>query len=155
MGKKNREIRKTLKDLGNLKYIEVRNVPFRALPDYGDAVSAQVLSEIELGIVRVLILRRFKIRGQEVEFIRRGFALSQREFASRLGLSHVSVLKWERASTRPLDVVNEVAVKALAAGLLRMNLPASIEALSGQAEIPERWILDYRELRDSVSAGAA
>ena len=110
---------------------------------YGDSVEAHVLGEIERLAARELILQRLPTRGLEVEYFRSIFGLSQREFAGRLGLSHVSVLKWEKARLKPLDLINEVAVKALVAGMLGLKLPASIEALSAQHERPRRLVLEY------------
>ena len=143
MGKKSREIRKTLKSVGNLDYVEVKNVPMESYPGYGDSVEAQVLKEIEKHVARELILRRISARGLEVEYFRSVFGLSQREFAEKLGLSHVAVLKWEKAKHKSLDLVNEVAVKALMAGMLGLKLPASIEALSGENQPPKKLVLEY------------
>lgn len=143
MGKESREIRKTLKGIGNLDYIEVKNVPMKSYPGYGDSVDAQILKEIEKDVAREVILRRLPARGLEVEYFRSVFGLSQRDFAEKLGLSHVAVLKWEKAKHKPLDLVNEVAVKALVAGMLGLKLPASIEALSGEGEFPKKLVLEF------------
>lgn len=143
MGKESREIRKTLKGVGNLGYVEIKNVPMKVYEGYGDSVDAHILSEIEKDVAREIILGRLPVRGQEVEYFRSIFGLSQRDFAQKLGLSHVSVLKWEKAKTKPLDLVNEVAVKALVSGLLRLKLPASIESLSSHGEFPSKLVLEY------------
>ncbi len=146
MGKEASEVRKTLKGVGNLKYVEVQNVPMKSYPGFGDSVDAQVLADIEKQVARELITRRIHVRGLEVEFFRSILGLSQREFAQKLGLSHVSVLKWEKAHEKPLELVNEVALKALMAGLLKMRLPASVESLSGETAVPKKLALDYSSL---------
>lgn len=145
MGKESREVRKTLKGIGNLAYVEMRHVPMKAYAGYGDSIDAQVLKEVESQVARAIILKRLPARGQEVEYFRNVFGLSVRDFAQRLGLSHVAVLKWEKAKTKRLDLVNEVALKALVSGLLGLKLPASIESLSGEGESPERLVLEYGE----------
>ena len=143
MGKNSREIRKTLKGVGNLDYVEVKHVPMKSYAGYGDSVDAHVLAEIEKQVARFLINERVHARGLEVEYFRNIFGLSQRDFAQKLGLSHVAILKWEKAKHKPLDLVNEVAVKALVAGMLGLKLPASIEALSGEGEFPKKIVLEY------------
>ena len=155
MGKESREIYKTLKGVGNLDYVEVKNVPMKSYPGYGDSVDAQVLKEIEKDVAREVILRRLPARGQEVEYFRNIFGLSQRDFAQKLGLSHVSILKWEKTKHKSLDLVNEVAVKALVAGMLGMKLPASIEALSGEGEFPKKLVLDYSDSMGKAKRRAA
>ena len=143
MGKESREVRKTLKGVGNLDYVEVRQVPMKHYAGYGDSIDAQVLKEIEKQVAREIILRRIPARGQEVEYFRNIFGLSQRDFAQKLGLSHVAILKWEKAKIKPLDLVNEVAVKALIAGMLGLRLPASIEALSSEGDFPKKLTFEY------------
>jgi len=143
MGKTSREVRKNLKGIGNLDYVEVHHVPMKTFAGYGDSVDAKVLGEIEKQVGRELILRRLPIGGLEVEYFRSIFGLSQREFAQKLGLSHVAVLKWEKVKDKPLGLVNEVAVKALMAGMLGLRLPASIESLSGQGAFQKKLVLEY------------
>lgn len=143
MGKESREIKKTLIGIGNLDYIEIKNVPMVHHEQYGEAVDAQVLGKIEQLVARELILKKIPIRGQEVEYFRGIFAMSQRQFAEKLGLSHVAILKWEKAKHKRLDLVNEVAVKAMMSGLLGLKLPASLDTLVGQGEFPKKMALDF------------
>ncbi|NDG85134.1 MAG: hypothetical protein EBX52_08890 [Proteobacteria bacterium] len=110
----------------------------------GEGVHSKVLGEIEKWVARELILERYRIRGRELQYFRSIYALSQREFAEKLHLSHVAILKWEKAADRPLDLVNEVAVKALLSGMLGLKVPASLESLVGDQDIPEKLVLDYR-----------
>lgn len=155
MGKESREIRKTLKGIGTLPYVEIRNVPMRSFAGYGESVHAQVLSKIEKQVARELIIQRFPVRGLEVEYFRSVLGLSARDFAQKLGLSHVSVLKWEKAKQKPLDLVNEVAVKALVAGLLGLRLPASIESLSSTEGPTRSLVLGYTGNRTTPKRRAA
>lgn len=41
------EVRKTLKGVGNLKYVEVRNVSMKSHAGFGVSVDARVLADIE------------------------------------------------------------------------------------------------------------
>jgi transcriptional regulator with XRE-family HTH domain len=144
MGTNYREIKKTLKGVGLLPYVEVKNVPMRIYKQHGEVIYSQVLGEIERATGREIILRRLPIRGQEVLFFRHILGLSQRELAEKLGLSHVAILKWERAKGKRLEIINEIAFKVLMAGLLQIKILASLESLTGKAEFPKKLLIDYQ-----------
>ena len=156
MGKETRKtISRTLKGVGNLRYVEVRSVPRSVDRELGPLLDSRVLEQVEKLVAKALILRNLPIRGQEVEFFRSIFALSQREFAEKLWLSHVAIFKWERARTRRLDLVNEVTVKALMSGMLGLKIPASLETLVSHEDAPKRLVLDYAEASRKPSRQAA
>ena len=142
MGKEQKKT-KTLKSVSGLEYVEILHVPMIEIPDIGFAVHSTVLGEVEKLIARELILRHYRIRGQEVKFLRNLLGFSQRQLAEKLRMSHVSILKWEKAKIQPLDLVNEVALKALLSGFLGLKVPASLEALTGIRDIPKKLTLDY------------
>lgn len=134
---------KTLKGISGLEYVEVQNVPMNHYPDLGFAVHSKVMGEVEKLLAREFILKHYQLRGQEVKFLRALLGLSQRQLAEKLHMSHVAILKWEKAKSQPLDLVNEVALKALLSGFLGLKVPASLEALTGIHEIPKKLVLDY------------
>lgn len=155
MGKDPQKIEKTLKGVGGLEYVEVRHVPMSHYEGLGDGVDSKTLGEIEKRVAQELILERYRVRGKELQYFRSIFALSQRELAEKLHLSHVAILKWERAAERPLDLINEVAVKALLSGMLGLKVPASLDALTGNRDIPGKLVLDYRTKASKVRKKAA
>ena len=122
-------------------------MPMRVYDEHGETIHSKVLSEIEKLTSRELILRRLPIRGREVSFLRGILAMSQREFAAKLGLSHVAILKWERAQGKRLDIINEIAVKTLMAGQLGLKVVASIKNLVGEEGAPKRLVLDFDQLQ--------
>ena len=146
MGKEIREIQKTVRGLEGLNYVEIRNVPMTVDAKFGNLIDASTVEQMERAVATEMIIKRLPIRGMEVKFLRSIFALSQREFAEKLGLSHVSIFKWEKNKNRRLDVVNEIAVKVLAVGLLGLKIVASIDALVGQSEFPKRIVLDFESM---------
>jgi DNA-binding transcriptional regulator YiaG len=151
MGARYREIKRTLKGVGSLSYVEVKNVPMRVYEEHGETVHSKVLGEIEQLTARELILRRLPIRGREVSFLRGMLAMSQREFAAKLGLSHVAILKWERAQGKRLDIINEIAVKTLMAGQLGLKVVASIKNLVGEEDAPKKLMLDFDQLQRKMA----
>ena len=57
----------------------------------------------------------------------------------------MAILKWERKKSKRLDPVNEVAVRALMAGLFEVKLAGTFDALLGDDKAPARLVLDYEE----------
>lgn len=144
MGKETRKtVFKTLKGVGNLGYVRIKNVPMTRDPELGNLIDAKAIEHAEKLTAHTVILKNLPIRGQEVKFFRGLFALSQRDFAEKLGLSHVAIFKWEKAKDKRLDLVNEVAVKALVVGILGLRISASLETLFSSTKVPKRLVLDY------------
>ncbi len=132
-----------LKGVSGLDYAEIKHVPMSYYPDIGFAVHSKVMGDVERFLARELILKFYRFRGQEVKFLRNLLGFSQRQLAQKLQMSHVSILKWEKAKLQPLDLVNEVALKALLSGFLGLKVPASLEALTGVHDIPKKLVLDF------------
>ena len=156
MGKQTRAaIYKTLKGIGRLNYVEVRNVPMNVDPELGNLIDAKVIEQVERLVAKALIEKNLPIRGQEVEYFRGIFALSQRDFAKKLGLSHVAIFKWEKAKNKPLDLVNEIAVKVFISGELDLRIHASLETLACHTDPLKKLIIDYSESSARASKKAA
>lgn len=146
MGKETRKtIYKTLRGVGNLGYVEVRNVPMSVDAELGNLIDSRVIERVERLVASTLLQKNLPIRGQEVAFFRTIFALSQRDFAEKLGLSHVAIFKWEKAKNRRLDLVNEIAVKVFVSGQLNLGILASLETLACHVDAPKRLVLNYSE----------
>ncbi len=145
MGKSPRETKKSIKGIAGLDYVEIKNVPMTIDAEFGNLIDSSTIEQIERLVAKELITARIPIRGMEVLFLRSIFGLSQRELAEKIGLSHVSIFKWEKAKIKPLDIVNEIALKVLAAGMLGLKIPASIEAFVGQRVTPKKLIVDFAD----------
>ena len=145
MGKESHKIKKTVKNVSGLEYVEVKHVPMTVDPEFGNLIDSAIIERMERLIAQELILRRLPLRGREVKFLRSIFALSQREFAEKLDLSHVAIFKWEKRLNGSLDRVNEIAVKVLVADLLGLKVTASLDSLVGQGVFPKKLILDFSE----------
>jgi len=127
----------------NLANVEVRNVPYVESKRFGRGTAAEVLKKIERLVVEALLTQRRPLHGAEVLFLRSVLGISQKQLGAYLGYSDVAILKWERNKTRRLDPVNEVAVRALMAGLFKVKLLASFESLLGDLKAPKKLVLDY------------
>jgi DNA-binding transcriptional regulator YiaG len=122
-----------------LDYVYLKNVPIRQT-SHGEAIDAD-LSVIEKGIAREIIGNGIPIRGSEVQFLRKALALSMDKFGKLLGISAPAILKWERARAKRLEPINEVAVRALIAEQLDINIQGKFTVLKGCSETPSKLFL--------------
>ena len=76
-----------------------------------------------------------------MQFLRKSLGLSMEKFARLLGLSAPAILKWERAGTKRLEPISEVAVRALPAEQLGIEMDGKFTVLKGSPETPTRLSL--------------
>jgi len=58
-------------------------------------------NELALAVLRALSQKAARLTGSEVRFIRNHLELTLQEFAGRFCVTHVAVMKWERAKSHP------------------------------------------------------
>lgn len=78
-----------------------------------------------------ILKEKIPLRGMEVQFLRKVVGLSMEKFANRLGLTSGTVFHWEKNSEERLLIVNELAVKALLADLLDVEISGKLSDLIG------------------------
>lgn len=132
--------------LCGLDYVYLEDVPVRQTR-YGEALAAD-LCLVERDIAREIVRRGIPIRGAEMQFLRKSLGLSLAKFGGLLGLSAPAILKWERARTKRLEPINEVAVRALMAEQLGIEMKAAFTALKGSSETPTRLSLRVAQKRN-------
>lgn len=135
---------KTLHGIGGLDYVEIRQVPIRTSSDksIGDIITAD-MGEIERLVASEIIRQRIPIRGKEVLFLRKALGMSMEKFAVHLGLTAASILKWERASTKRLALVNEFAVRGFVAERLKFGTPVRFSDLNEMSESPNKLTVTW------------
>lgn len=126
-----------------LDYVYLANVPVRRTSqgEVIDADPARIEREIACEIVR----QGVPIRGAEVQFLRKCLGTSLQKFGTLLGLSAPAILKWERARMKRLAPINEVAVRALMAEMLDIQLEGKFTVLRGNHDIPRQLALGMKE----------
>lgn len=122
-----------------LDYVYLKDVPIRQTI-HGEVLAID-LPFIERDIAREIVRQGIPIRGAEVQFLRKSLALSMEKFGNLLGLSAPAILKWERARTKRLTPINEVAVRALLAEQLDIELKGRFTVLKGNSATPTRLSL--------------
>jgi DNA-binding transcriptional regulator YiaG len=130
---------KTLHGIGGLDYVEIKQVPIRTSVDknVGDIITAN-MGEIERLVASEIIRQRVPLRGKEVLFLRKALGMSMEKFAVCLGLTAASILKWERASSKRLALVNEFAVRGFVAERLKLGAAVRFSDLNEMSESPSK-----------------
>jgi DNA-binding transcriptional regulator YiaG len=118
-----------LKNATPLEYIVFKNVPMRS-SKHGDIVDLN-LEVLEKLAAQAVIEQLIPLRGKEVRFLRKVMGLSLEKFAGPLDLSAATVMKWERAESDRLHLVNEVAVRAFVAERLGLRVTDVFSKLVG------------------------
>ncbi len=123
-----------------LNYVYLENIPVRRT-SHGEVIAAD-LSIVEREIAKEIIRRGIPLRGAEVQFLRKTLGMSMQRFGRPLGLSAPAIMKWEKARTKRLAPINEVAVRALIAEQLDIRLDGRFKVLLGISETPEQMMVN-------------
>jgi DNA-binding transcriptional regulator YiaG len=129
-------MKKTIRGYGGLDYLVIRGVPFKKTK-HGNIISAATLAELEKAIVAKLVIEQVPLRGAEVRFIRKALGYSMSKLGAALQLTSTSILKWEHDPSKRLSAINEVAVRALVAEILEIEIEGTFSALVGKSKTPE------------------
>ena len=122
-----------------LDYVYLQAVP--VLKTSHGEVLAVDLALIERDITREIVRQGIPLRGAEVQFMRKSLGLSMEKFGRLLGISAPAIFKWERARTRRLAPINEVAVRALMVEQLGIEMKGRFTVLKGNPATPTRLTL--------------
>jgi DNA-binding transcriptional regulator YiaG len=122
-----------------LDYVYLKDVPIHDT-SHGKVMAVD-LNVIERDIAGEIVRQGVPIRGAEVQFLRKSLGLSMEKFGRLLTLSAPAILKWERARTKRLGPINEVAVRALMAEQLDIEMKGRFTVLKGNSETPIRLLL--------------
>ena len=122
--------------IGDLDYFIFKGVPMRN-SQWGPVVelSEKIMEELAS---RAIIEHRLPIRGKEIRFLRKSLGLTLAAFAEKLNLTPSSILKWERANEERLHPINEVAVRALVAEEMKIDVVGKYSVLRGKEMTPEK-----------------
>jgi hypothetical protein len=128
-----------LKGIGGLNYILFKNVPMRESP-WGPVIEINetILSKLA---ARAIIEHRLPIRGIEVKFLRKTLDLSMDEFSEQLGLTAGAIFKWEQKSNDRLHPINEIAVRALLADRLGLEISGRFSKMIAENQTPQELVV--------------
>lgn len=93
------KIKKEFIDTGFGFPIRLVNVPMVKVR--GEWTPKVNYNELALEVLRALAHKVSRLTGNEIKFIRTHFEMTLQEFAKRFCVTHVGVMKWEKALNRP------------------------------------------------------
>jgi len=112
-----------LHQYAGLEYVTITNIPVIRIGDSSSPSEIRTSSKINEAVAKTMLKRGLAIRGKELRFFRVDLLrLSQEKFARELDLSSITILNWEKISTKRLHPINELAVRALVAEKLSLSL---------------------------------
>lgn len=120
-----------------LHYITAHVRADRVSKEHGPVFSAEKFQKIDKAIAILLITSPRPIRGEELKVIRKVTGMGIREFATAIGVSHPTVMNWEKAENRRLDRAEEAFVRVFFSEKLGVRLEAKVNILS-----PEHAVQD-------------
>jgi len=85
-----------------LDYVYLLNGYEEKETPYGSGVSFRAADKLDNVLASMVVATPGRLRGQEVRFIRSMLDLSQKQLADRLGVSRVTVARWEGKSSTPI-----------------------------------------------------
>jgi DNA-binding transcriptional regulator YiaG len=137
-------MKKTIKAIGGLPYLEMRNVPVEMHPRLGEGMHASVIQRAEQIAAMALITHIVPLRGLEIAFLRSFLGISMKEFGKLFGYSDVAVLKWERAKKKRVDVAVEHYIRLILVREFKIHVDA-MELLGGD-KTPKSIVLEYEDV---------
>jgi DNA-binding transcriptional regulator YiaG len=79
--------------------------------EYGKGFRINNADELHDAIAKSIINGSRRLRGQEARFLRVLLNLSQEAMAKILGVDRATVIRWERVRTKPLTMMQDIAVR--------------------------------------------
>lgn len=118
-----------------IPYLRVVGIPTRETQ--GGTAWTLELAAVERMFAAALIWLRVPLRGVELKYLRKALGLSLAALGQELGVSDVTVLNWEKAEEKRLDLTTEVAMRAFFAEKFGGPLSGTLTALRGTETAPE------------------
>ncbi|TXL80415.1 helix-turn-helix domain-containing protein [Vineibacter terrae] len=79
--------------------------------EYGPGFKIDRADDLHRAIARSIVNDNRPLRGQEVRFLRVMLHLSQEHMAKLLGIDRATVIRWEKARDKTLNVMQDIAVR--------------------------------------------
>lgn len=139
-----------LRQYAGLEYVTVTNIPVIRIGDSAPPSGIRTSSKINEAVAKSILEEGYAIHGKELRFFRIDLlGLSQEKFARELDVSSITILNWEKDSKRRLHLINELAVRALLAEKLNLNIKLNLlktTMIPGEIEISAKNLILARHL---------
>ncbi|MDP1571929.1 MAG: helix-turn-helix domain-containing protein [Vicinamibacterales bacterium] len=135
-----------------LDNVRLLNVPVWVCTNGHEELAVPAVTELHAMLAQLIIRKPAPLRGAEIRFLRRQTGLQAKEFAERIGLTPVSLSRFEtnaRHATRRVDLLIRLAAAALIAGRDGNPFPSDLAPL---VERLEAWDVGSHTLRHVEAA---
>lgn len=113
----------TLHQYGGLDYVTIIHIPVFKFGNPYPSPEFRPQSKINKAVAKAILKKNICIQGRELRFLRKDvLQFSLEQFSMELNLSSVAVFHWEKTKTAALHPINELAVRALVAEKLNLNI---------------------------------
>src|SRR5579862_2131773 len=127
--------------------IELIDTPMKKV--FGEWIIDIDMNELQKFVFKGLIHKPYPLTGKELRFMRKFLGMSTKEFGENLGISHATVVKWEKGQAKVgptqeayirmflfellkdnelIDLFKEIKPKMLAEAKNEKQLPFSVDA---------------------------
>lgn len=148
-----RQDRRTVDYLeSGLTNVELFNVPVWVCPNDHQEVEIPAVTQLHELLAHLIIRKPAIITGPEIKFLRRRVGIQSKEFAQRIGLTPVSLSRFEngqRRVSRRIDLLIRLSAAALIASRDNKPFPADLAPL---VRTLEAWDIGHHRLRHVDSA---
>jgi putative zinc finger/helix-turn-helix YgiT family protein len=130
-----------------LSNVQLINVPIWTCPNNHDEVEIPAITQLHELLAQLIIRKPARLSGPEIKFLRRRVGLQAKDFAERIGLTPVSLSRFEtdaRRVTRRVDLLIKLSAAALIASRDNKSFPADLVPLVGTLEA---WDIGSHRLR--------
>jgi putative zinc finger/helix-turn-helix YgiT family protein len=130
-----------------LTNVELFNVPVWVCPNHHDEVEIPAVTQLHELLAHLIIRKPANLTGGEIKFLRRRVGIQAKEFAQRIGLTPVSLSRFEneqRPVSRKIDLLIKLSAAALIAARDNKPFPADLAPL---VRTLEAWDIGRHRLR--------
>lgn len=135
-----------------LSNVQLINVPIWTCSNNHDEVEIPAITQLHELLAQMIIRKPATISGPEIKFLRRRIGIQAKDFAERIGLTPVSLSRFEtgaRPVSRRVDLLIKLSVAALISA--RDNKPFPVD-LAPLVDTLEAWDIGSHRLRHLDSA---
>jgi putative zinc finger/helix-turn-helix YgiT family protein len=147
-GQPQREQRRTVDySESGLTNVELFNVPAWVCVNHHEEIEIPAVTRLHELLAHLIIRKPANITGSEIRFLRRRVGLQAKEFAERIGLTPVSLSRFEngqRRVSRRTDLLIRLSAAALMAGRDNKPFPTDLAPL---VRTLEAWDIGRHRLR--------
>jgi DNA-binding transcriptional regulator YiaG len=118
--------------IGNM-FMLFTNVPYTVSEKYGPAYHASVIENCERLAAQAILASKLPITGPVLHFCRSVFAMSSRELAQLLDVSHPTILQWEKFDSE-IPLASAIAFRTIMAEKLGVDIPSHYSELKAETK---------------------